>query len=134
MNSSIKFLSLLMIMFLSNCLWATFTYATQEEYSFCLDSKSFYGCNEKRLTDQTTDGTKDFSPQSTCHSMASYNPNSDTVLLSLIDLEDEDTLSLDQDTPKVKTSLFKEVVVTYLDNKLTPHSLPLFLLNSSFLL
>jgi hypothetical protein len=66
--------------------------------------------------------------------MASYNPNSDTVLLSLIDLEDEDTLSLDQDTPKVKTSLFKEVVVTYLDNKLTPHSLPLFLLNSSFLL
>jgi hypothetical protein len=54
--------------------------------------------------------------------------------LSLIDLEDEDTLSLDQDTPKVKTSLFKEVVVTYLDNKLTPHFLPLFLLNSSFLL
>lgn len=54
--------------------------------------------------------------------------------LSWIDLEDEDTLSHITKASQENISLSRKTVINHPDNKLTSKSIPLFLLESSFLL
>ena len=57
-----------------------------------------------------------------------------SIEFSWIDLEDEDTSSLDTTASQEKVHLSRKTVINHQDNKHTSKSIPLFLLESSFLL
>jgi len=112
-------LALIVVIFFGGWLGTAFFNPVHAEYSCCLQNKYLCrGSGEKNIDQPTL--YKDLTTKE--------------IIFLLVNLEDEDTLSLDPNASEEKISLSNEVRINHQDNEITPKFLPLFLLESSFLL
>jgi len=112
-------LALIVVIFFGGWLVTAFFNPVHAEFSYCLQNKYLCrGSGEKNIDQLTL--YRDLTTKE--------------IIFLWVNLEDEDTLSLDPNASEEKISLSKEVRINHQDNEVTPKFLPLFLLESSFLL
>ena len=104
------------------------------EYSYIFLNEYLCSCNETINTGPLFFASKDYPQRNHSHLISRQSLNAKETIFLWIDLEDKDTSSRVSSISAGKVSLPKEIRINHQDNKVTPKFLPLFLLESSFLL
>ena len=129
-------LSLLSLLFLGIWLWTTFPYAVQAQCTCCFKKESQCCCTGKKHTVQSLDASELFK-NSHCQCILNKGCKTKDILLEekwVTKLDKGHFLACGQNTLETKIPLAKEQNVIVIDNESISTFLPLFLLNSSFLL
>ena len=104
------------------------------EYSYIFLNEYLCSSNETINTGPLFFASNDYPQRNHSHFISRPSLNDKETIFLWIDLEDKDTPSHLSNILAEKASLPKEISINHQNNKVTPKFLPLFLLESSFLL
>ena len=127
----------IIVILLGVWLWTTCAYSMQMQFICCFQKECECCCNEKAPVGHLLQGLRTVSEERHCQCILSENVNPKAILPkkgSPSKLKKVQVQTLVQNISGAKVLLFQEDIIAHLNNKFNSKNLPLFLLNSSYLL